>query len=132
MRYQIVLSSSEYRYEINDRTQLVELQIPKRLIKDTLPDRIVDVVLVCERLRNSAYPIGCWDYCCFYACLLRRGFFLYHLQGNTLPSCICRCWCVSVQNSQTAVDLAFNWYPACISVQSDLAVSLKTSMERAK
>ena len=49
MRYQIVLSSSEYRYEINDRTQLVELQIPKRLIKDTLPDRIVDVVLVCER-----------------------------------------------------------------------------------
>ncbi len=49
MRYQIVLSSSEYRYEINDRTQLVELQIPTRLIKDTLPDRIVDVVLVCER-----------------------------------------------------------------------------------
>ena len=46
---EIVLSSSEYRYEINDRTQLVELQIPKRLIKDTLPDRIVDVVLVCER-----------------------------------------------------------------------------------
>lgn len=49
MRYQIVLSSSEYRYIINGRTQLVELQIPKRLIKDTLPDRIVDVVLVCER-----------------------------------------------------------------------------------
>jgi len=49
MRYQIVLSSSEYRYEINGRTQLVELQIPKRLIKDILPDRIVDVVLVCER-----------------------------------------------------------------------------------
>ena len=49
MTYQIVLSSSEYRYEINDRSQLVTLQIPKRLIRDTLPDRIVDVVLICER-----------------------------------------------------------------------------------
>lgn len=49
MTYQIVLSSSEYRYEINDRTQLVTLQIPKRLIRDTLPDRIVDIVLICER-----------------------------------------------------------------------------------
>ena len=49
MTYQIVLSGSEYRYEINSRTQLVTLQIPKRLIKDVLPDRIVDVVLVCER-----------------------------------------------------------------------------------
>lgn len=49
MKYQIVLSSSEYRYEINGRTQMVMLQIPKRLIKDTLPDRIVDVVLICER-----------------------------------------------------------------------------------
>lgn len=49
MTYQIVLSGSEYRYVINGRTQLVTIQIPKRLIKDTLPDRIVDVVLVCEK-----------------------------------------------------------------------------------
>lgn len=49
MIYQIVLSSSEYQYEISDRTQLITLQIPKRLIKDTLPDRIVDVVLICEK-----------------------------------------------------------------------------------
>lgn len=49
MKYQIVFSSSEYRYTINGRTELVTLQIPRRLIKDTLPDRIVDVVLVCER-----------------------------------------------------------------------------------
>ena len=49
MTYQIVLSGSEYRYEINGRSQLVTLQIPKRLIKDVLPDRIVDLILVCER-----------------------------------------------------------------------------------
>lgn len=49
MTYQIVLSSSEYRYEINSRKQLVTLEIPKRLIRDTFPDRIVDVVLICER-----------------------------------------------------------------------------------
>ena len=49
MIYQIVLSASEYRYEINGRTQLVTLQIPRRLIRDTLPDRIVDVVLICEK-----------------------------------------------------------------------------------
>ena len=49
MTYQIVLSGSEYRYIINNRTQVITLDIPKRLIKDTLPDRIVDVVLVCER-----------------------------------------------------------------------------------
>lgn len=49
MTYQIVLSSSEYRYEVNGRTQLVTLQIPKRLIRDALPDRIVDIVLICER-----------------------------------------------------------------------------------
>ena len=49
MTYQIVLSNSEYRYEINGRTQLVTIQIPKRLIRDTLPDRVVDVVLICER-----------------------------------------------------------------------------------
>ena len=49
MTYQIVLSSSEYRYEINSRAQLLTLQIPRRLIRDMLPDRIVDVVLICER-----------------------------------------------------------------------------------
>lgn len=49
MTYQIVLSASEYRYEINGREQLVTLQIPRRLIRDTLPDRIVDVVLICEK-----------------------------------------------------------------------------------
>ena len=49
MTYQIVLSSSEYRYEFNDRTQLITLQIPKCLIRDTLPDRIVDIVLICEK-----------------------------------------------------------------------------------
>ena len=49
MTYQIVLSASEYRYEINDRTQTVVVEIPKRLIIDALPDRIVDVVFVCER-----------------------------------------------------------------------------------
>lgn len=49
MTYQIVLSASEYRYEISDRKQTVTIEIPKRLIKDVLPDRIVDVVLVCER-----------------------------------------------------------------------------------
>lgn len=49
MKYQIVLSSSEYRYMINSRKQTVAIDIPTRLIKDILPDRIVDVVLVCER-----------------------------------------------------------------------------------
>ena len=49
MIYQIVLSASEYRYEINSRKQTVVVEIPKRLIKDVLPDRILDVVFVCER-----------------------------------------------------------------------------------
>ena len=49
MTYQIVLSASEYRYVINGRKQTVAIELPTRLIKDTLPDRIVDVVLVCER-----------------------------------------------------------------------------------
>lgn len=61
MIYQIVLSSSEYRYEINDRTQLVTLQIPKRLIRDTLPDRIVDVVLICERDEDNTETLEAWD-----------------------------------------------------------------------
>ena len=34
---------------INDRKQTVNIDISTRLIKDALPDRIVDVVLICER-----------------------------------------------------------------------------------
>ena len=49
MTYQIVLSSSEYRQEINDRKQTITVEIPKNIIRDTLPDRIVDLILVCER-----------------------------------------------------------------------------------
>ncbi len=49
MIYQIVLSSSEYRQEINSIKQTVTVEIPRHTIMDTFPDRIVDVVLICER-----------------------------------------------------------------------------------
>ena len=49
MTYQIVLSSSEYRQEINGRKQTITVEIPRHIIRDTLPDRIVDLILVCER-----------------------------------------------------------------------------------
>ena len=49
MTYQIVLSGSEYRQEINSRKQTITVEIPKYIIRDTLPDRIVDLILVCER-----------------------------------------------------------------------------------